>query len=226
MTKILLVEDDKSLSQNLSGILEGKGYTVEVCADGEEALYWLETREFAAAILDWELPGLSGVEILSRYRKGGGTIPILMLTGRKTTSDKVTGFDSGADDYLAKPFDPPELLARLRALLRRAPELRPDVLIVGDIELDTSSCTVTREGTVIKLGTKEYALLELFMRNVGRLFSAEVLIEKLWTADSELTEVSVRSHIARLRSKLEESCGGKPVPIKNVYGMGYKLEQF
>lgn len=226
MSKILVVEDDNTLAKSLKDLLSRKAFSVEVCSDGDDALYWLMNHEFAAAILDWELPGKSGVEVLNQYRRSGGKIPILMLTGRKATSDKLTGFHAGADDYLAKPFEPLELMARLQALLRRPQELKSDTLTVGDIELNKSTCTVTRNGNVVKLGLKEYSILELFMSNPGRIYSAEALIDKLWQSDTALTEISVRSHIARLRSKLEAGGGGKTVPIKNVYGMGYKLENF
>ncbi len=224
--KILLVEDDSILAQSLVDLLTQRSYTVEHCADGEEALYWLTNYEFSAVILDWELPSMSGIELLSSYRNSGGRVPVLMLTGRKSTNDKVEGLDCGADDYLAKPFEPQELLARLRALLRRPPDMHLDTLVVGDLELNTSSCTVTRGGVSVNLGRKEYAILELMMRSPGRIFSSEALIERLWAVDTDVTEVSVRSHIARLRTKLDEACANKPVPLKNVYGMGYKLEHF
>lgn len=224
--KILLVEDDSSLVISLKDLLAQKTYIVEVCNNGEEGLYWLTNHEFAAAILDWQLPKMSGIELLRSFRASGGKTPILMLTGRDQLADKLEGFDTGADDYLCKPFEPRELLARLRALIKRGPNLFPDKLVLGDLEVDTSSRSVARNGVPVVLGSKEYAILELLVRNPGKVFSVDAIIERLWQADSDLTAVSVRSHIARLKSKLDQAHQELPVPLKNVYGMGYKLDLF
>lgn len=223
--KILIVEDDPILASNLSQLLKQKSYTVELSSDGQEGLFWLMNHEFGAAILDWELPGLSGLEVLRSYRQSGGKIPILILTGRDKVVDKVAGLETGADDYLCKPFDQQEFLARLHALARRSADFVTSKLVVGDIELDSSTCTVLRAGVVVPLGSREYSILELFMRNPGKVFSPSSLIDRLWENDSEVTQAAIRSHVCKIKSKLEQ-CNGAPVPLKNVYGMGYKLELF
>lgn len=226
MPRVLIVEDDQSLTATLANFLTRERFVVEISHDGKEGLYWLLNQSFDVAIVDWELPGMSGVDMCQQYRKAGGSIPLLMLTGRGATSDKVEGFEAGADDYLSKPFDPVELSIRLRALLRRPGAVQRDVVVVGDIELDTSKGTVKRQGQVVKFSRTEFAILEVLMRNVGRIFSAENLIERVWGAEAESTELAVRTHITRIRGKLESAADGKSVPLKNVYGMGYKLEEF
>lgn len=225
MSRVLIIEDDKELLDSLRDFLKRHNFHVETSSDGEEGLYWLTHHPFDVAVIDWELPGLSGVEICSRYRKAGGPVPILMLTGRSSIDDKIEGFESGADDYLPKPFNPAELFARVRALLRRAPALRSDQIVIGDLELDTAKGTVKRGDQNVKVTKTEYSILEVLMKNPGRIFTGEELIERIWGAASDCTEISLRSHIARLRAKFEAINTGRPLPLKNVYGMGYKVEE-
>lgn len=224
MTNVLIIEDDEKLLASLAAYLKNQRFVVQTSSNGEDGLYWLTRQSFDVAIVDWELPDLSGIEICQKYRKAGGTIPILMLTGRSSTADKLQGFDSGTDDYLAKPFEPAELFVRLRALIRRAGNYQSDKLHIEDIELDLSSRIVKRSAQSVKLSKTEFEVLALLMKNPGRTFTPDQIIERVWGNESDATEVSLRSHIARIRSKLEDAGNGKPTPLKTLYGMGYKIE--
>jgi DNA-binding response OmpR family regulator len=222
MAKILLIEDDLVTAQMVRDWLENERYTVEEAHNGEEALDFIKTYEYDVLIVDWMLPQSSGVEVIKNYRLSGGRAPVLLLTGKRSVMEKEFGLDSGADDYLTKPFDMRELSARIRALLRRSPQVRSAVLRCGNIALDTATCTVSRDGTDIKLLPTEYSLLEFFMRNQGVVFNSASLLEHVWKSDSEATDVAVRTYITRLRKKIDTD--GKPSLITTVHGLGYKLE--
>ncbi len=224
MSRILIIEDNKELADTVHDFLKRRNFAVDLVHDGAEGLYWLKHQELAAAIIDWELPNLSGINICTQYRNAGGKTPILMLTGHSAIEDRIEGLDAGADDYLSKPFDPLELWARLRALLRRAPNYQSEVIVSGDIELNTGTTRVKRCKNVVRLSKTEYTILEMLMKNPGRVFSSGDLIDRVWGADEEVTELTVRTHIARLRSKLVEAACGNPAPVKTVYGRGYIFE--
>lgn len=222
MAKVLLVEDDLVTCDMVRDWLEHELYVVEEAHNGEEALDLLKLYQYDIVVLDWALPGLSGVETLQKFRSSGGVTPVLMLTGRRSISEKETGLDAGADDYLTKPFDMRELSARLRALLRRQAAPRSSVMSCRSITLDPASCQVTRNGEELKLLPTEYALLEFFMRHPDRVFSTDDILNHVWKSDSEATATAVRTYITRLRKKLDQE--GKPSIITTVHGIGYKLE--
>lgn len=221
MTKILLVEDDQALSKLVRNWLSLEHHAVETVEDGEEALHRLKVSEYDLVILDWTLPKLAGVEVLKEHRRLGGQTPVLMLTGKDKISDKEEGFDAGADDYLTKPFHGKELTVRIKALLRRPPNLVKDVLRVGELVLEKENFSVRRGESEIRLLPKEFALLEFLMRHPNQVFSAEALLERVWVSESESTVEAVTTCIKRLRRKLESD--GTPSPIATVHGVGYKL---
>lgn len=221
MSKILLVEDDQGLAKLVRNWLSLEHHTVEYVEDGEEALHRLKINEYDLIILDWSLPKMTGLDVLQEFRGFGGNTPVIMLTGKDSISDKELGFDTGADDYLTKPFHGKELTARIKALLRRPATLVSDVLKVGDIVLERADFRVTRNGQEVRLLPKEFALLEFFMRYPNKVFSAEALLERVWVSESEATVDAVTSCIKRLRKKLEVD--GAKSPISTVHGVGYKL---
>ena len=165
--RILIVEDDRQLNNIIAKHLREAGYAVDCCFDGEDGLYYMESVEYDCVILDWMLPKKDGLSVLCAYRGHSRGTPVLMLTARDTVTDRVSGLDAGADDYLIKPFDFDELLARVRAMLRRRGELRQNVLSLADLRMDTAAHTVTRAGRRIALTSREYALLEYLLRNQG-----------------------------------------------------------
>lgn len=201
--------------------LSDEGHVVETAEDGNTGLDLLKFYSYDLAVIDWELPHLSGPEICRTYRSGGGQAPILMLTGKSEIVDKQAGFASGADDYLTKPFDPRELSARLMAILRR-PAVRLDpVLKVRDIELETGNHVVRQNGKQIHLMPKEFVLLEFFMRHPNQPFSPEAILDRLWESASEVSPELIKVYIARLRKKIQVE--GQPPLIVTVHGVGYKL---
>jgi DNA-binding response OmpR family regulator len=221
MPKILVVEDDSDVATMIGDALVVENYTVETVGDGLSALDLLKHYEFDLVILDWELPHMTGVEILREVRGRGNIVPVLMLTGKTKTLDKQDGLDAGADDYLIKPFEIGELRARLRALLRRASRLPSAVLKTRDLELDFTKMLVTKGGASLKLLPKEFALLEFFMRHPGQVFNTDALLNKVWPSDSDSSAEALRMCLARLRKKIETE-GGAPI-IETVHGMGYRL---
>lgn len=221
MAKILLVEDEADISDLVTAWLAKDHHVVEVAATGEQALDLLRVYPFDVLILDWMLPGVSGVEVCREYRTRGGTSPILMLTAKSHVNEKEKGLDAGADDYLTKPFELIELSARVRALLRRPVSFAGTVLKVGTIVLDTSTHKVTKNGGEVQLLPKEFALLAFFMRHPNQVFSAEALLDRVWSSDSEASPETIRTYIKRLRKKIDEE--DKSSLIGTVHGVGYKL---
>ncbi len=198
-------------------------YVVETVVDGQEAIARLRAYSYDLILLDWGLPGLNGVEVCRRFRDVGGVTPILMVTARREVLDKADGLDSGADDYLTKPFDMTELSARIRALLRRSQgKFKHHQLTFGDIVLEPNNLRVTRNGIDVALSVKEFALLELFMRHPGQVFPVDTIISRVWTCEELVSHESVRQHIMNLRRKIE--CDGDRSIIQNVRGLGYKLQ--
>jgi len=222
MAKILFVEDDIEFSGVVKGWLTNEHHAVEVVHNGTEAQDLLQVYEYDLLIFDWQLPGLSGVEICKNFRSHGGMTPILMLTGMSAVSEKETGLDAGADDYLTKPFHMKELSARVRALLRRASRGTSNTLTISDLVLDPGNHRVTRDGQEIQLQKREFALLEFLMRNPNRVFSSEALLERVWATESDVTQDAIRVYIMRLRKKVDE--GAKTPLIQTVHGVGYKLQ--
>lgn len=221
MAKVLIVEDDKQLSALIVDWLTGEKYATEAVYKGTDGLERLKFYKYDVVILDWDLPGLSGVEVCRQFRDDGGTTPILMLTGKKEITDKAEGLDSGADDYLTKPFDVIELSARLRALLRRTNNVTKTVLSAGNLSLDPSSRTVTLCGNEIDLQPKEYSLLEFLLRHPNQPFNAEAIMDRVWTASSDAAPDTVRLHVMRLRNKIDEP--GKESIIRTIHRVGYML---
>jgi two-component system phosphate regulon response regulator PhoB len=222
---ILIVEDEEALTLLLRYNLETQGYEVETIARGDEADTRLKEGSPDLVILDWMLPGLSGIELCRRLRARPETrqLPIIMLTARGEESERVRGLATGADDYIVKPFSVPELLARVNALLRRAsPERVADVLSFGDITIDREKKRVSRSGHAIDLGPTEYRLLEFLMERPGRVFSREQLLDGVWGSDIYIDERTVDVHVGRLRKALNRGHGDDP--IRTVRGAGYALD--
>ncbi len=222
---VLIAEDEESLATLLEYNFQKEGYDVSIAVDGEEALLLASERTPDLILLDWMMPKLSGVEVCRRLRKNKETrtTPIIMLTARGDETDRILGLDFGADDYVVKPFSTPELLARVRALLRRAsPSLLEDVIRAGDIVLDMRSFRVHCGDTSIHLGPKEFRLLDHFMRHPGRVFSREQLLDTVWGHDVYVEARTVDVHIGRLRKALKS--GGSKNPIRTVRSAGYAFE--
>lgn len=222
MAKILLVEDDLEVCEVVSDWLVDEHYTIDVVNSGSEAIERLRFDKYDVLIFDWQLPDTTGIEICKRFRSKGGNTPVLMLTGKSEITDKETGLDAGADDYLTKPFHPRELSARVRALLRRSGELKQNVLTCGEIKLDPQGFKVTKNGTEVALLPKEFALLEFFLRHPNQVFSPEALLDRVWSAESEASPDTIRVHITKLRGKIDTE--GQPSIIKTLHRQGYKLE--
>lgn len=222
MAKILIVEDDVSFGQGLVDWLEFEKNEVTWRTDGVAGLEELKGgHDFDIIILDIEMPKMNGLEVCKRYRDGGGTTPILMLTGKNALTDKVNGLDCGADDYLTKPFHPRELSARLKAVARRPSGMLPTILSAGNISLNTQSCQVLKEGQEVKLQRMEYAVLEFLMKNAGKVYSPNDLLNAVWTAESDRSPETIRTCIKKIRDKIDVA--GKESVIQNVHGVGYKV---
>ena len=220
MAKILVVEDDDELQDLLKIELTGSHYTVEVAGSGEEALELLEITKFDLILLDVTLPGITGVQVCKKFRDGGNTTPVLMLTGNRDINDKTSGLDSGADDYLTKPFDTRELHARLRSLLRRGHAATSNKLAAKNITLDIDSREVTKDGVAIKLLPKEFSLLQFLLLNPNKCFKAEALLDRVWQSDKAVTLSTVYTTLKTLRDKVSPDDNGL---IENVHGVGFKL---
>jgi two-component system phosphate regulon response regulator PhoB len=223
--RILIVEDEEPLTLLLRYNLEAEGYAVDVAVRGDDAEVRLKESPPDLVVLDWMLPGISGIELCRRLRGRPGTarLPIIMLTARGEESERVRGLATGADDYIVKPFSVPELLARIKALLRRTdPSRVASLLRIGDLELDRDRHRVSRAGREVHLGPTEFRLLEYLMQSVGRVFSREQLLDGVWGRDVYIDERTVDVHVGRLRRALNR--GGAPDPIRTVRGGGYAFD--
>ena len=220
--KVLLVDDDDVLAEVLTQQLAIQNYVVDRVADGETGWSYASTFDYDLIVLDWMLPQLSGLQLCQRLRDEGYGVPILLLTAKDQQTDKIQGLEAGADDYLVKPVDVPELLVRIRVLLRRAPAEAQPILVWGDLCLDPVSCEVTYQGNPVALTAKEYALLELFLRHSHQVFSPPALLDQIWSSDDFPSEATVRSHIRGLRQKLK-TAGVTTDGIETVRGLGYRL---
>lgn len=224
MAKILLVEDDTGLATLVEQWLSDEHHFVEVSYDGNTGWDRMHLCEYDLIILDWNLPFKTGVELCTKYREKQGLAPIIMLTGRSAVAEKEVGLDSGADDYLTKPFDMKELSARVRALLRRPRAVLSNLLTVGNITLDPSKYRVTKSGEEVHLVPKDFALLEFLMRHPDEVFSSDSLLQRVWSSESEAAGDAIRSAVKRLRQKLDAP-GVDPENsfIQNVPRVGYRL---
>ena len=225
MARVLIVEDEEALGLLLRYNLEAEGYDVEVVTRGDEADVRLKESPPDLLVLDWMLPGLSGIELCRRLcaRPETERLPIIMLTARGEESERIRGLTTGADDYVVKPFSTPELMARVRAMLRRArPELVSTVLKTGDLEIDRETHRVRRGGREIHLGPTEYRLLEFLMQSPGRVYSREQLLDGVWGMDVYVDERTVDVHIGRLRKAINRARDRDP--IRTVRGAGYAFD--
>lgn len=221
--KILIVEDDEFTARMLQNVLTRQNYNVEVAVDGEAGRELVEAFDYDLVLIDYVLPKLDGVSLCRQLRSQGYQMPIVLLTGRDSSHDKANGLDAGADDYIVKPFEPEELVARIRALLRRGSATVMPVLEWGDLKLDPSACTVTYSDRPLNLTPKEYSLLEVFLRNQHRVFSCSALIDHIWSYKKTPGEEAVRTQIKGLRQKLK-TAGADRDAIETVYGIGYRLK--
>jgi len=221
--KILIVDDEPAVRESLRRALELETYEIELAENGREALDLLAANGQDAVILDVLMPGLDGLEVCRRIRRAGNRVPVLMLTARDEVENRVAGLDAGADDYVTKPFALEELLARVRALLRRTTEDTEEVLRFADVELDPGTREVRRNGDPIELTRTEFSLLELFLLNPRQVLTRSIIFERVWGYDFGFASNSLDVYIGYLRRKTE--AGGKPRLIQTVRGVGYALRE-
>lgn len=219
--RILVVEDDTRVARFIARGLREEHYTVDLAGDGEQALFLAQTNDYDLILLDVVLPKRNGLDVLRTLRAGKLTTPILMLTAKRRTEEKVAGLDTGADDYLPKPFAFDELLARVRALLRRRGDLVPTALRAGALELDALRHRVTRDGQELTLTSREYALLEFLLRHKNEVVTRTMLAEHVWGQDFDPLSNVINVYIARLRQKLGEQ--GTPVLLHTIPDRGYMM---
>lgn len=219
--KILVAEDDQEAGSLLVRSLVAHGYAADHFVDGAQAMEQLCQMPYDLLILDWEMPGLSGLDLCKQYRASGGQSPVLMLTGRREIDDKESGFGAGADDYLTKPFSTRELVMRVEALLRRPALVRTDQIKVGKLLMEPASHRLHLGNEEIRLSRLEFAVLEFFMRHPNEIFSAETLLSRVWPVDSDAGVNTVLNYITKLRQKLDAK--GEPSIIETIHGVGYRL---
>ncbi|MBW4518285.1 MAG: response regulator transcription factor [Scytolyngbya sp. HA4215-MV1] len=222
--RILLVEDDARIASPLAEDLRHQNHAVDIADDGIAGWECAQTVPYDLILLDLMLPRLNGIELCQRLRSAGSKTLILMLTARDTTHDKIVGLDAGADDYLVKPFEIEELAARIRALSRRTQDLHQSILTHGSLQLNPGTCTVTYAEKPVSLTSREYMILECFLRNPTQVLTRSALLDKLWEFDQVSGEQTIKTHITNLRRKLKEA-GGPEDLIETVYGMGYRLHR-
>ncbi|HWT55461.1 MAG TPA: response regulator transcription factor [Candidatus Microsaccharimonas sp.] len=221
--RILVVEDDVKIAGAIKKGLELKGFAVDMVHDGETGLSYAIDSDYDLVVLDRMLPGIDGVELCQRVREQGVQTPILMLTARGTIGDKVEGLNSGADDYLVKPFSFDELNARVKALLRRPPTHTGTIIKLDDLSLDTTSYEVVRAGEQIKLSHKEFALLEYFMHHPGQVITKDMIINHVWDEDALVLPNTVEVYIGYLRNKIDRPFPDSKPLLQTLRGFGYKL---
>ena len=222
MMRILFAEDDRDISKAVQTLLTRSGYSVDAVYNGQDAIDYIEQGDYDGVILDWMMPGLSGIKVLAQMRSNGITTPVLMLTARDAIEDRVEGLDTGADDYLPKPFAASELLARIRAMLRRKEDFKHDVIKFADIELDRSAMTVRCNEKSVSLTNKAFQLMEMLVEHPGAVLSISQIMERIWGWDSDAEVNVVWVNISTLRKKLTEI--GAHLKIKAIRGVGYSLE--
>ncbi len=221
--RLLLAEDERELADALAMILKHSHYSVDVVYDGQDALDYLEGQEYDGAILDIMMPKMDGMTVLRRIRSAGNAVPVLLLTAKSDVDDRVEGLDSGANDYLPKPFDTRELLARIRAMTRKQTAEADNLLRCGNLTLDRNTFEMASEGGRVHLGNKEFQMLEMLMANPGQVLGVERFVERVWGYDSDTESSVVWVNISYLRKKLASI--GADVQIKAVRNQGYSLER-
>lgn len=221
--RILIAEDERLLRNIIEKRLKENGYSIDACRDGEEASDYLAVGQYDCIILDIMMPKKDGLQVLRDIRSAGNQTPVILLTARDSISDRVTGLDAGADDYLIKPFSAEELLARVRAMLRRQSENKTVVLKIADLEMDTVARRVTRQNTVIDLTAKEYALLEYFLHNQGHILTRTQIIEHIWNFDFDCDSNIVDVYVRYLRRKIDRNF--EPKLIHTIRGSGYVMRE-
>ena len=221
--RLLIAEDEPDLAEVLCAFFEKNRFSVDTVNDGFSAYEYASSGEYDAIVLDVMMPKMNGVDVLRRLREKGVKTPVMMLTAKTQKDDRITGFNAGADDYLPKPFEPDELICRVRAMLRRGGGYTPDILTFGDVSLDTSSGMMTGSGGSVRLSGREFQLMEMFMRSPGVVFSADRIMEKIWGWDSDAEINVVWVHISNLRKKLRSI--GSDVSVHASRGLGYMLEK-
>lgn len=222
MAKVLIVDDDKDTRELVRDILLQERHGVDCCSSADEAWDFIKTYNYDVLIFDWEMPGMTGPELLQKYRQSGGATPVIMLTARTSSPDKVKGFDSGADRYLTKPIDHLELNGFIRAVLRRAPIDEPTSISCGDLELSAQSSTVSCNGNSVQLSKRESDVLALLLSNHQRIIAHEELRAIAWTDSVDISSSTVRVFLTSLREKL--SSIGSRIQILNVRGYGYQIK--
>lgn len=222
MAKILVVEDDVALAETICERLKTEHHVVEQAVDGQYASDLVKSFPYDLLVLDWDLPQITGVELMKQYRAAGGTAKILMLTGKTAIEEKELGFTTGADDYLTKPFHMKELVFRVRALLRRPEALLEDEIKCGSLLLNARTYRVTRNGEQITLTPREFSLLQFFMGNPNQFFSAPEILDRVWSSEAGVSNDTVKTVVHRLRGKI--GAGNGCPEIINQFGVGYKLE--
>ena len=221
--RILFADDDRELCRAARTLLEHEGYAVETVYNGSDALEMAETGSFDGIILDWMMPEMSGISVLSELRRNGITTPCLMLTARAEVEDRVAGLDTGADDYLSKPFNTTDLLARLRAIIRRHEVYAPETVCFGDLTLNKGTMDLHCREASVRLGNKAFRLMEMLMENPHRVFTIDQVINRVWGWDNETELNLLWVTVSQLRKKLTEL--GTSVVINAVRGVGYSLEE-
>lgn len=219
--RVLLVEDDPKQLMPLQMVLLEAGHSVDGVKDGETAQWLLSEKEYDLLVLDWMLPHISGVNLCRQYRAAGKTAPVLMITARDTTPEKVTGLDAGADDYLVKPIDLVEFMARVRALRRRSPLWQGDTLSLEDLHLHLDTLTVERQGTTVSLSSREFQLLEYFMRHPRQVLTRDQIEQAVWEWGTEPESNAITVLVRKLRQRLQTV--GASDWVESIYGMGYRL---
>ena len=219
--RLLIAEDEVDLAEALTVFFEKNHFSVDAVHNGFDAYEYASSGAYDAVILDVMMPKMDGIQVLEKLRQEGVKTPIMMLTAKGQKSERITGFNAGADDYLPKPFDPDELLSRVRAILRRSEAYQPTVLAYGDLTLDPGSGNLSCGSESIRLSGREFQIMELFMRSPRQVFSAERIMERVWGWDNEAEINVVWVNISNLRKKLKDS--GANIEIKAVYGFGYKM---
>lgn len=222
MAKILLVDDDQNLVASLKDLLTAENYEIETAYLGKDALQLLQNFAYDLVILDWGLPDLSGIDILKEFRKSGGAIPIIFLTGQTEIIDKMEGLGSGADDYVTKPFHTRELVARVRAVLRRPGAILPTTKSAGNVTMTEGNRTITVDGKTVNLGRREYSVLEYLFCHPNRTHSAKELMKAIWPSEAEASEDAVRVCVNSLRKKITSTDGN--CVVKTILGSGYIIE--
>ncbi|MFM7423471.1 MAG: response regulator transcription factor [Elainella sp.] len=228
--RILVVEDDLRIANMLAEAFTNRQYEVDIAEDGETAWSWVNSQDYDLIVLDLTLPKVDGIRFCQQLRARGAAarnaaIPVMILTARDTIADKIIGLDAGADDYMVKPFDLDELMARTRALLRRGSPAMNPTMTWGDLHLNPATCEVTYRDAPLSLTPKEFALLELLISSGRRVLSRPIILEKLWTGEELPSEEAVKTHIRTLRQKLRAVDAPENL-IETVHGMGYRLKQF